>query len=191
MSVEGQVKSVKDVIIENEEVTAAGYNDLNSRVIALEESPGIDKVGTITDVRVNSSTVVSNGARAVAAVIWMIRNGWSKNNIKSWISEQFGYDLSYSYEQLKNQHKFECICQRSVPAAIICWLNANSYEDGIRKAVSLGGDADTEAAITGAFLNADENTEVSDDFAKEVTRFFSMDFMDILNKFHNEYEIGK
>ena len=61
MSVEGQVKSVKDVIIENEEVTAAGYNDLNSRVIALEESPGIDKVGTITDVRVNSSTVVSNG----------------------------------------------------------------------------------------------------------------------------------
>ena len=61
MSVEGQVKSVKDVIIENEEVTAAGYNDLNSRVIALEERPGIDKVGTITDVRVNSSTVVSNG----------------------------------------------------------------------------------------------------------------------------------
>ena len=61
MSVEGQVKSVKDVIIENEEVTAAGYNDLNSRVIALEERPGIDKVGTITDVRVNSATVVSNG----------------------------------------------------------------------------------------------------------------------------------
>ena len=61
MSVEGQVKSVKDVIIENEEVTAAGYNDLNSRVNALEERPGIDKVGTITDVRVNSSTVVNNG----------------------------------------------------------------------------------------------------------------------------------
>ena len=61
MSVEGQVKSVKDVIIENEEVTAAGYNELNSRIIALEESPGIDKVGTITDVRVNSSSVVSNG----------------------------------------------------------------------------------------------------------------------------------
>ena len=61
MSVEGQVKSVKDVIIENEEVTAAGYNELNSRVHALEERPGIDKVGTLTDVRVNSSTVVSNG----------------------------------------------------------------------------------------------------------------------------------
>ena len=66
MSVEGQVKSVKDVIIENEEVTAAGYNDLNSRVIALEESPGIDKVGTITDVRVNSSTVVSNGVANIS-----------------------------------------------------------------------------------------------------------------------------
>ena len=61
MSVEGQVKSVKDVIIENEKVTAAGYNNLNSRVIALEESPGIDKVGTLTDVRVNSTSVVNNG----------------------------------------------------------------------------------------------------------------------------------
>ena len=61
MSVEGQVKSVKDVIIENEKVTAAGYNNLNNRVKALEESPGIDKVGTLTDVKVNSSSVVSNG----------------------------------------------------------------------------------------------------------------------------------
>ena len=66
MSVEGQVKSVKDVIIENEEVTAAGYNDLNSRVKALEERPGIDKVGTITDVRVNSATVVSNGVANIS-----------------------------------------------------------------------------------------------------------------------------
>lgn len=61
MSVEGQVKSVKDVIIENEKVTAAGYNNLNSRVKALEESPGIDKVGTLTDVKVNNTSVVSNG----------------------------------------------------------------------------------------------------------------------------------
>ena len=65
MSVEGQVKSVKDVIIENEEVTAAGYNNLNSRVIALEKSPGIDKVGTITDVKVNGSSVVKNGVANV------------------------------------------------------------------------------------------------------------------------------
>ena len=65
MSVEGQVKSVKDVIIENEKVTAAGYNNLNSRVSALEKSPGIDKVGTITDVKVNSSSVVSNGVAII------------------------------------------------------------------------------------------------------------------------------
>ena len=79
MSVEGQVKSVKDVIIENEEVTAAGYNDLNSRVIALEERPGIDKVGTITDVRVNSSTVVSNGVanipKATNSSLGLVKGG--------------------------------------------------------------------------------------------------------------------
>ena len=84
MSVEGQVKSVKDVIIENEEVTAAGYNDLNSRVIALEESPGIDKVGTITDVRVNSSTVVSNGianiSKATNDKLGVIKLGYTDAN---------------------------------------------------------------------------------------------------------------
>ena len=129
------------------------------------------------------------GAQCVAAVIWMIRNGHSKKQIKKWVEEHFGYNISDSYEQLKKQHKFQCICQRSVPAAIICWLNSNSYEDCIRKAVSLGGDADTEAAIAGAFVNADAKTQIDDEFVIDVTRFFSMDFMDMFKKFHEKYEV--
>lgn len=66
MSVDGQVKSVKDVILENEEVTAAGYNDLNDRVKTIEEAPGLDTVGTITDVKINNSTVVSNGVANIS-----------------------------------------------------------------------------------------------------------------------------
>ena len=93
------------------------------------------------------------------------------------------------YTSIKKNHKFQCICQRSVPAAIICWLSSNSYEDCIRKAVSLGGDADTEAAIAGSFTAADHKTPVSDELANDVTRFFSMDFMEVLNRFHKEYEI--
>lgn len=128
------------------------------------------------------------GAQAVAGVIWMIRNGNSKKQVKKWIEENFGYNLSITYNQLKKNHKFECTCQNSVPAALICWLNSNSYEDAIRKAISLGGDADTEGAIAGAFASADPNTPVDDDLAHDIIRFFSMDFLDILNKWHKEVE---
>ena len=128
------------------------------------------------------------GAQAVTAVIWAIRHGNTKKEIKKWIEEEFGYNLSKKYNQLKETHKFDCTCQTSVPAAIICWLSSNSYEDCVRKAVSLGGDADTEAAIAGAFAAADPNTEVDDDLAQDVIRFFAMDFLEVLNKFHKEVE---
>ena len=128
------------------------------------------------------------GAQCVACVIYFIREGKSKKYIKKFVTENFGYDISSSYNQLKKRHKFECTCQNSVPASIICWLDSNSYIDCIRKAVSLGGDADTESAIAGAFVNADPNTEIDDEFVTDVTRFFSMDFMDMFRKFHEKYE---
>jgi len=127
------------------------------------------------------------GAQAIAAGIWMIRAGYSKDEVKNYIEQNFKYNLSKTYNELYNTHKFNCICKVSVPAAFICWLNSTSYEDGIRKAVSLGGDADTEAALTGGLLNADPNTEISDELAFEVTRFFSMDFLDILKAFNEKY----
>ena len=128
------------------------------------------------------------GAKAVAGVIWAIRQGHTKKQIKNWIEKELGYDLNLSYYDLKNVHKFECTCKRSVPAAIICWTSSNSYEDCVRKAVSLGGDADTEAAIAGAFAAADPNTPVNDGLANDVTRFFAIDFLEVLNNFHNKFE---
>ena len=128
------------------------------------------------------------GACAVASIIWAIRQGHNKKEIKKWIEKEFGYNLSKSYSALKSNHKYESICQVSVPAAFICWYESTSYEDAIRKAVSLGGDADTEAAIAGAFAAANTNTEVSDDLVFDLTRFFPMDFMNIFNEFHEKYE---
>ena len=128
------------------------------------------------------------GAQAVASIIFLIRTGHPKDVIKEYIENTFKYNVSYSYESLKKNHKFECVCQRSVPAAFICWYNSTSYEDCVRKAVSLGGDADTEAAIAGAFAAADKNTPVPDELKTDVTRFFNMDFLEVLNKFHNQYE---
>lgn len=129
-----------------------------------------------------------NGAQAVAAIIWAIRQGRDKDSIVEYVEKAYNYDITVDYNVLKDNHRYECICQRSVPAAITCWLNCESYEDCIRKAISLGGDADTEAAIAGSFAAADPSTEVNDDFAFDLTRFFPMDYMDVLNKFHEQFE---
>ena len=129
------------------------------------------------------------GAQAVACTIWAIRNGYTKDDIKKWLERECIYDLDRSYDELKRTHKFECTCPNSVPAAFICWYNSTSYEDCVRKAVSLGGDADTEAAIAGAFAAADKNTPVPEELTNDVTRFFSMDFLEVLDKFHKKYEV--
>lgn len=128
------------------------------------------------------------GAQAVAAIIYLIRTGEQKMFIRKYVSKTFGYNVEKSYDSLKGSHKFECICQRSIPAAFICWLESESFEDAVRKAVSLGGDADTEAAIAGAFAAADLSTPVDDNLAHDLTRFFPMDFMEAFNKFHDKIE---
>ena len=127
------------------------------------------------------------GAVAVACVIFGIKNGNTKEEIKQWIEEEVGYKIK-PYDTVKNYHKYECICQRSVPAALSCWYYGQSFEDTIRKAVSLGGDADTEAAIAGAFACASSEMEVDDKFATDLTRFFPMEYMEVLHQFHEQYE---
>ena len=129
------------------------------------------------------------GAQAVAGIIWMIRNRYSKKEIKKWVQDNFSYYIPSDYDSLKRDHKFECICQRSIPAALVCWMKSTSFEDAVRLAVSLGGDADTEGAIAGAFAAADKDTPVDDNLAHDLTRFFPMDFMEVFNKFHKEVEI--
>lgn len=129
------------------------------------------------------------GAQAVACAIWAIRSGeHSKRDVINWIQKEFGYNLKRSYEQLWETHKFECTCQNSVPAAFICWKDSDSYEDCIRKAIALGGDADTEAGIAGALAAADPNTPVDDKLVHDLTRFFSTEFMELFEKFHAQYE---
>lgn len=128
------------------------------------------------------------GAQAIASAIFLIRQGKSKNTVKKFIQDNFDYDLSLPYKKLKETHKFECTCQNSVPAALICWLKSRSYEDAIRKAISLGGDADTEGAITGALAAADVMTPVDDELAHDVIRFFSIDFLSLLKKWQTEVE---
>ena len=94
------------------------------------------------------------GAQAVAAAIYLARNGSSKSAIKSYIEEQFCYDLSMSINTIRVNYGFEVSCQKSVPQAILSFLESTDFEDAVRNAVSLGGDSDTQACIAGGIAEA-------------------------------------
>ncbi len=94
------------------------------------------------------------GAQAVASAIFMARNGTSKDEMKEYVSNKFQYDLNRTIEQIRPEYDFEVSCQKSVPEAIIAFLDSVDYESAVRLAVSLGGDADTQACIAGVIAEA-------------------------------------
>lgn len=89
------------------------------------------------------------GAQATAAAIFLARNGASKDDIRRYVTEAFGYDLNRTCDQIRPDYTFDVTCQGSVPEAIICFLESTDFESAVRLAVSLGGDSDTLACITG------------------------------------------
>jgi len=94
------------------------------------------------------------GAQATAVAIFLARSGWTKTDIKSHIEREFGYNLSAKLDDIREQYSFDVSCQGSVPQSIIAFLEADGFEDTIRNAISLGGDADTMACIAGGIAEA-------------------------------------
>lgn len=94
------------------------------------------------------------GAQATAAAIFMARTGHSKKEIREYIEQTFAYDLSRTVHEIRPTYRFDVTCQGSVPEAIIAFLDSEGYEDAVRTAVSLGGDSDTQACITGGIAEA-------------------------------------
>jgi len=94
------------------------------------------------------------GAQATAAAVFMARSGETKRNMKSSLEDMFGYDLDRRLDDIRPTHQFDESCQGTVPLALIAFLESSGYEDAVRKAVSLGGDADTLACIAGAVAEA-------------------------------------
>jgi ADP-ribosylglycohydrolase len=94
------------------------------------------------------------GAQATAAAIYLARSGKTKEEIRDYIESTYGYDLHKDWEYWHPIYDWEDSCQGTVPQAIIAFLDSDSFEDAIRKAVSLGGDSDTLACITGGIAEA-------------------------------------
>jgi len=94
------------------------------------------------------------GAQATAAAIFLARNSKDKKQIRDELELRFGYDLSGRIEEIRPGYRFDETCHGTVPQAIVSFLESSSYEDAIRNAISLGGDADTLACIAGGIAEA-------------------------------------
>lgn len=94
------------------------------------------------------------GAQATAAAIFLARTGNTKEEIRDYIENTYGYDLHKTWEYWHPIYDWEDSCQGTVPQAIIAFLDSTDFEDAIRKAVSLGGDSDTLACIMGGIAEA-------------------------------------
>ena len=94
------------------------------------------------------------GAQAAAAAVHMARIGATKDEIRTEISGRFGYDLDRTVDEIRPEYKSNATCRGSVPEALIAFLDSEDFEHCIRLAISLGGDADTQAAIAGAVAEA-------------------------------------
>jgi ADP-ribosylglycohydrolase len=94
------------------------------------------------------------GAQATASAIFLARTGQSKENIQNFIETRFSYDLSRSLDEIRPTYSFDVSCQGTVPEAIIAFLESTNYLHAIQLAISLGGDSDTLACITGGIAQA-------------------------------------
>lgn len=107
------------------------------------------------------------GAQATAAAIFLARTGKNKEEIRNYISTTYGYNLARTCDDIRPVYKWESSCQGTVPEAIVAFLDSTDFESAIRLAVSLGGDSDTLACITGGIAEAFYK-EIPAEIAKEM-----------------------
>ena len=122
------------------------------------------------------------GAESVAAAIYLARNGKSKTEIKNYIESEFSYDLSRTIEEIRVNYQFEVSCQKSVPEAIIAFLESEDFESAVRNAIWLGGDADTQAAIAGSIAEAFYG--IPEDFITECRKRLTNEMLEVVDNFY-------
>ncbi len=121
------------------------------------------------------------GAQSTAAAIFMARNGSSKEEIRSYITEKYGYNLNRTCDEIRPVYGWEGSCQGTVPEAMVAFFDSTDFESAIRLAISLGGDSDTLACITGGIAEAFYK-EIPDDIALTEWNLLPEDFKVILKK---------
>ncbi|AEF85984.1 ADP-ribosylglycohydrolase family protein [Treponema primitia ZAS-2] len=131
------------------------------------------------------------GAQAVAAAVFLARTGKTKGEIKEFITKTFDYNLDRTLDEIRPDYKFEVSCQKSVPEAIIAFLESSDYKSAVRLAVSIGGDSDTIACISGAIAEAFYG-EIPGEIFDTVSMIVGPDLMrGVIRPFSRKYGISE
>lgn len=147
---------------------------------SLEEA--LDLARQTAEVSHNSDEGI-RGAQAVAAAIFLLRTGHSKEEVGKWVEQNLGYDFSTPVEVIRRTADHSYNCDVSIPQAFCCWLQSGTYEETVRNAVSLATDADTIAAIAGGLAAATPGMEIPRAWAGKVFRMLKPDLKGILVDF--------
>ncbi|MDP7354107.1 MAG: ADP-ribosylglycohydrolase family protein [Desulfobacterales bacterium] len=126
------------------------------------------------------------GAQATALAVFLARTGTGKEQIRSRIAEEFGYDMNRTVDDIRPTYFFDVSCQGTVPEAIIAFLDSDSYEDAVRNAISLGGDSDTLACITGGIAEAFYG-DIPKDLQEKVQDCLTPDLWQVTEAFCQKY----
>ena len=125
------------------------------------------------------------GAEALASAIFIARAGGTKDDIRMYVTDEFGYDLSGTCDSIRPDYRFDVSCQGSVPQSIIAFLEGTGFEDVIRNAVSLGGDSDTIGAMAGSIAEAYFGVPV--ELKEKCESMLTPDLKQVLKDFAEEY----
>lgn len=145
----------------------------------------------VRDLAYKSAVVTHNhpegikGALATVDAIYLAKNGAGKDEIRNHVENEYGYDLNRTVDGIRPSYTFDVSCAGSVPESIICFLDADDFEDAIRNAVSLGGDADTQSAIAGSIAGA--YWDVPKTIADMAVGYLDNRLYDVLTEFCDVY----
>jgi ADP-ribosylglycohydrolase len=128
------------------------------------------------------------GAQATALAVFLTRTGAAREQIRTEITSRFGYDLSRTIDEIRPLYSFDISCQGTVPEAIIAFLESADYEDAVRKAISLGGDSDTLACITGGIAHAFYK-EIPQEITAQVRRRLPAELLSIIDRFNAAFPL--
>jgi ADP-ribosylglycohydrolase len=160
---------------------------------AFQDEKRVIKEATLTAEITHNHPEGIKGAQATALAVFLARTGNNKEQIRSKIESRFDYDFDRTIDSIRPSYSLDLqgqlTCQGTVPEAIIAFLDSDSYEDAIRNAISIGGDSDTLACITGGIAEAFYGG-VPAEISKKVMEYLPSDLRSIVDEFCDKYGSG-
>ena len=125
------------------------------------------------------------GAQATAAAVFLARMGADKEDIKQFAQDRFGYDLSKPLKAIRPSSLFDVSYQGSVPESLVAFLEAADFEEAVRNAISLGGDADTMACIAGAVAEA--YFGIPEEIERQALSYLNQELRQVVDEFRSRF----